>query len=64
MRQILNWFRRRNLEAEMAEEMRQHLELQTRRYRAAGMSADEAMLLAEPVVRSGERIEASEASGA
>src|SRR5205085_9130330 len=29
-----------------------------------GMSADEAMLLAEPVVRSGERIEASEASGA
>jgi predicted permease len=39
---ILNLFRRNQLDAEMAEEMRLHLEMQTERNRAAGMSADEA----------------------
>lgn len=35
-------FRRKALEADMAEEMRTHLEMQTERNRAAGMSADDA----------------------
>ena len=42
LRQFLNLFRRPKLNAEMAEEMRLHVELQTERNVAAGMSADEA----------------------
>ncbi|RXK56501.1 ABC transporter permease [Oleiharenicola lentus] len=41
-RKFLNLFRRRELDAEMAEEMRLHVELQTERNRAAGMSPEEA----------------------
>ena len=42
LRRILNWFRRRQLDADMSEEMRLHVDLQAERNRAAGMSADEA----------------------
>ncbi|HWA27370.1 MAG TPA: ADOP family duplicated permease [Lacunisphaera sp.] len=42
LRQFLNLFRRRRIEADMAEEMRAHLELQAARNRAAGMDAAEA----------------------
>ncbi|HWA27372.1 MAG TPA: ADOP family duplicated permease [Lacunisphaera sp.] len=41
-RQFLNLFRRGRLEADMAEEMRLHVEGQTERNRAAGMNPDEA----------------------
>ncbi|HTL69179.1 MAG TPA: ADOP family duplicated permease [Lacunisphaera sp.] len=40
-------FRQEELDAEMAEEMRQHLELQAERNRAAGMDPDEARYAAE-----------------
>lgn len=39
---ILNLFRRRKLEADMAEEMRAHLEMQAERHRAAGLNGSEA----------------------
>src|SRR5688572_337623 len=44
---FLALFRRRKLEEEMAEEMRQHLELRTRRNIAAGMAPDEAWYAAQ-----------------
>src|SRR3954465_2481735 len=40
-------FRRRNLEAEMAEEMRQHLERRTQEKIADGLSPDEARFAAQ-----------------
>lgn len=40
--QLLNLFCRRKLDAEMTEEMRLHIELQTERNRASGMNPDEA----------------------
>lgn len=42
LRSLRAFLRRRKLDAEMAEEMRFHLEMQAERNRAAGMSADEA----------------------
>jgi len=42
LRRLGSLFRRDRLDADMAEEMRLHLEMQTERNRAAGMSADEA----------------------
>lgn len=47
LRQFLNLFRRRKLEADMAEEMRAHLELQAERNCAAGMDTDEAHYAAQ-----------------
>lgn len=46
-RQLRSFFRRQRLDAEMAEEMRQHLELQAERNRAAGMDQSEARYAAE-----------------
>ncbi len=40
-------FRKSKLNAEMAEEMRLHLEMQVERYRAAGMSLDGARFAAQ-----------------
>ncbi|HYC72776.1 MAG TPA: ABC transporter permease [Opitutaceae bacterium] len=45
-KRILNFFRRRKLESEMADEMRHHLEEQARRSVRAGMPADEAAFAA------------------
>ncbi|HYC72736.1 MAG TPA: permease prefix domain 1-containing protein, partial [Opitutaceae bacterium] len=42
MNRILSSFRKRKLESDMADEMRHHLEEQTRRNVRAGMPADEA----------------------
>jgi len=42
LRQLRNLFRKRALDAEMAEEMRLHLEMQAERNRAGGMEAEEA----------------------
>jgi len=42
LNRLFSLFRRRQLDAEMAEEMRAHLEMQAERNRAAGMSADDA----------------------
>ena len=42
LKRFLNLIRRRKLDAEMAEEMRLHVELQTERNIAAGMSPDDA----------------------
>ncbi|HTL69180.1 MAG TPA: ADOP family duplicated permease [Lacunisphaera sp.] len=47
LRRLRSLFRREKLEAEMAEEMRHHLELQAERNRAAGMDAREASYAAE-----------------
>jgi predicted permease len=46
LHQFLNLFRRRKLDAEMTEEMRLHVELQTERNMAAGMKPDEARFAA------------------
>lgn len=46
IRRIVNLFRRRRLEADMAEEMRAHLEMQAERHRAAGADSEEARLAA------------------
>ncbi len=46
LRQLRSLFRRDKLEAQMAEEMRLHLEMQAERNRAAGLSADEARFAA------------------
>ena len=47
LRRLRALFRKEQLDAEMAEEMRAHLELQTERNRAAGMSTDEARYAAQ-----------------
>src|SRR5262245_37154177 len=47
LRQLGSLFRRRRLDAEMAAEMRHHLELQAEKNRAAGMGADEAHAAAQ-----------------
>ncbi|MBI2518305.1 MAG: ABC transporter permease [Opitutae bacterium] len=41
-RKLRTWFRRKKHDAEMAEEMRLHLEMQAERNRAAGMNVDDA----------------------
>ncbi|HWA85343.1 MAG TPA: ADOP family duplicated permease [Opitutus sp.] len=47
LRRFRGLFRRRKLEADMAEEMRVHLEMLAERNRTAGMSADEARFAAQ-----------------
>lgn len=47
LRRFRALFRKKQLDADMAEEMRAHLELQAERNRAAGMSADEAHYAAQ-----------------
>lgn len=47
LRQLRSVFRKGKLDAEMAEEMRHHVELQTERNLAAGMSPDEAYYAAQ-----------------
>jgi len=47
LRQLRNLFRKRALDAEMAEEIRLHLEMQAERNRAGGMNADEARYAAQ-----------------
>jgi putative ABC transport system permease protein len=47
IRQLRRLFRKDQLDAEMAEEMRLHLEMQAERNRAAGMSPDEARFAAQ-----------------
>lgn len=46
LRRLLSFFRRDRLDAEMAEEFAQHIELQCEEYRRAGMSEEEARLAA------------------
>jgi hypothetical protein len=46
IRQFRSFFRRQKLDAEMTEEMRAHLDLQTERNIATGMNPDEARYLA------------------
>jgi len=47
LRKFQNLFRRQRLEAEMAEEMRAHLELQAERLKDSGMTAEEARFAAQ-----------------